>query len=95
MSSQLEEEIDSWKGFPWALRKEDRELWDEMIEEVRQHYAEAVEQSDKPLTTDPFFMALILAQQRTIERLKAQLQEAAGLNTQKRYIGQTSALGSR
>lgn len=35
MVSQLEEEIESWKGFPWALRKEDRELWDEMIEEVR------------------------------------------------------------
>jgi len=31
-----------------------------MIKEVRQHCAEAVEQSGKPLTTDPFFMALIL-----------------------------------
>jgi hypothetical protein len=60
IGSQLEEEIESWKGFPWALRREDRELWDEMIKEVRQHYAEAVELSGKPLTTDPFFMALIL-----------------------------------
>ncbi len=75
MGSQLEDEIESWKGFPWALRKEDRELWDEMIKEVRQYYAGAVEQSGKPLTTDPFFMALILSQQRTIERLKAQLRE--------------------
>jgi len=75
MGSQLEDEIESWKGFPWALRKEDRELWDEMIKEVRQCYAGAVEQSGKLLTTDPFFMALILAQQRTIERLRAQLRE--------------------
>ena len=79
MGSQLEDEIDSWKGFPWALRREDRELWDEMIKEVRQYYAEAVEESGKPLTTDPFFMALLLAQQRTIERLRAQLRDAAGL----------------
>ena len=78
MSSKLEEEIDSWKGFPWALRKEDREQWDEMTKEVRQRYAEAVERSDKPLTTDPFFMALILAQQRTIEWLRVQLKETEG-----------------
>ncbi len=73
MGSQLEDEIESWKGFPGTLRKDDRELWDQMIEEVRQYYAGAVEQSGKPLMTDPFFMALILAQQRTIELLKAQL----------------------
>jgi hypothetical protein len=44
-----------------------------MIEEVRQHYADTVEKSGKPLAVDPFFMALLLAQQRTIEFLKAQL----------------------
>jgi hypothetical protein len=41
MSSQLEDEIESWKGLPWALRKEERELWDEMIKEVSQRYARA------------------------------------------------------
>ncbi len=81
MGSQLEDEIESWKGFSWPLRKEDRELWEEMIEEVRQYYAGAVEQSGMPLTTDPFFMALILAQQRTIERLRAQLRDAEGLES--------------
>jgi hypothetical protein len=75
MSSQLEDEIKSWKGFPWALRKEDRDFWDQMIEEVRQDYTEAVEQSGKWLTTDPFFMALILVQQKMIVRLKSELEE--------------------
>jgi len=42
---------------------------------VRSCYARAVEQSGMPLTTDPFFMALILGQQRAIERLRAQLRE--------------------
>ena len=69
--SPLDEEIESWKGFPWALRKEDLELWNAMIKEVREDFGEAVESSGKPLTTDPFFMALLLAQQRTIKRLRA------------------------
>jgi hypothetical protein len=73
--SALEEEIESWKGFPWALRKEDAELWNEMINQVREYYAGAIEQSGKPLTVDPFFMSLFLAQQRTIEFLKAQLRD--------------------
>jgi hypothetical protein len=70
---QLDEEIESWKGFPWALRKEDRELWDAMIKEVREDFKEAIEESGKDLTTDPFFMALLLAQQRLIVRLQTEL----------------------
>lgn len=78
MSSQLEDEIESWAGFPRTLRKESRETWEEMIKEVRQYCAEAVEMSGKPLTTDPFFMALILAQQRTIKLLEAEITLVAG-----------------
>ena len=69
--SPLDEEIESWKGFPWALRKEDLELWNAMIEEVGDDFREAVEKSGKTFTTDPFFMSLLLAQQRTIRRLQA------------------------
>ena len=77
-ANQLEEEIESWKGFPWALRKEDLELWDAMIKQVRDDFGEAVEKSGKAFTTDPFFMALLLAQQRTIRRLRAVLRELGG-----------------
>ena len=31
MGSQLEDEIEGSKGFPWGLRKEDKELRDQMI----------------------------------------------------------------
>ncbi len=34
---------------------------------MRQHYSKAVDQSGRPLTTGPLFMALILVQQKTIE----------------------------
>jgi hypothetical protein len=70
---KLEEEIESWKGFPWALRKEDLELWNTMIKEVREEFSDAVEQSGKDFIADPFFMALLLAQQKIIKLLRAEL----------------------
>ncbi len=39
------------------------------------HYAGVEEEPGKPPRTDPLFMALVLAQQKTIERLRAQLWE--------------------
>jgi hypothetical protein len=68
-----DEEIESWKGFPWALRKEDLEVWNAMIKEVREDFGKAVERSGRTFTTDPFFMALLLAQQRMIRRLRGEL----------------------
>ena len=44
-----------------------------MIKEAREDFGEAVESSGKPLTTDPFFMALLLAQHKMIRRLQAAL----------------------
>ena len=73
MSSELDQEIDSWKGFPWALRRDDLELWNAMIKNVKDQFSEAVEASGKSLTTDPFFMALLLAQQKIIKQLQAEL----------------------
>jgi hypothetical protein len=72
-ASQLDEEIESWRGFPWALRKEDRKLWDAMINEVRDRFGEAVEKSGRTFTTDPFFMALLLAQQGMIKHLQREV----------------------
>jgi hypothetical protein len=78
LASQLDEEIESWKGFPWALRKDDLELWNAMINEVKERFGEAVEKSGKDLTTDPFFMSLLLAQQRTIKLLQAEVDALGG-----------------
>ncbi len=72
-ASQLDEEIESWRGFPWALRKEDLELWNAMIKEVKERFGEAVEKSGKTFTTDPFFMVLLLVQQRMIKGLQDEL----------------------
>ena len=76
-TSQLDEEIESWRGFPWALRNEDLELWNAMIQDVRE-FEEAVEKSGKSLTIDPFFMALLLTQQKMIKYLQEQLKVTKG-----------------
>lgn len=55
------------------MRKEDLELWNAMINEIREKFSDAVEQSGKDLTTDPFFMALLLVQQRVIKQIQAEL----------------------
>lgn len=91
-ASQLEEEIESWKGFPWALRKEDLELWNTMIEEVRHDFGEAVERSGKTYTTDPFFMALLLAQERMIRFLRGELR-ALGVKTPELSLETQTTLG--
>ena len=57
----LDEEIESWKGFPWALRKEDVEVWDGMIRGARE-YEYAIKKSGRWLTTEPYFMAMLLLQ---------------------------------
>jgi len=54
--SLLEEEIESRKWFSNVMRKDDRALWEAMVQESRESFGEAVEKSGKPLTVDPFFM---------------------------------------
>ena len=90
--SSLDEEIESWKGFPWALRKDDLELWHAMVKEVRDDFREAVEKSGKTFTTDPFFMALLLAQQRMISRLRGELKRL-GVETPDSSRGVQATLG--
>ena len=69
--STLDEEIESWKGFPWALRKEDVEVWDGMIRGARE-YEYAIKKSGRWLTTEPFFIAILLLQYKTIWSLEGE-----------------------
>ena len=71
--STLDEEIESWKGFPWALRKEDVEIWDRMIGGVRE-YEHAIKKSGRWLTTEPFFIAILLLQCKTIRSLEREVE---------------------
>jgi hypothetical protein len=67
----LDEETESWKGFSWALRKEDVEVWDKMIRATRE-YEYAIKKSGRWLTTEPFFITILFLQYKTIRSLEGE-----------------------
>src|SRR2546422_2115455 len=69
----LDEEIESWKGFPWALRKEDVEVWERMIRRAKE-YEYAIKKSGRWLTTEPFFIAILFLQYKTIRSLEGEVE---------------------
>lgn len=73
----LREELESWRPFIEALRLEDRRLAREMMESCWR-YAEAIEQSGKDYTTEPFFLTVLLTQERRIRGFEAELERLRG-----------------
>ena len=63
----LDDEIDMWKMFHETLRKESAELFGQMFDEVKE-YGKAIESHPKP--TEAFLLALMLKNQKRIEKLK-------------------------
>jgi hypothetical protein len=74
VKSSLQNEIDSWEGFVRVMRKEDRVLWEEAVLELKSGFEEAVEKSGRLLTVEPFFMSLLIAQQKTIVELRRRVE---------------------
>lgn len=64
----LTKEIESWKGFEYALREENRILFHEMLDECRKYGDAAIAKSDN-YSTESLFMALLLQQQKMINQL--------------------------
>jgi hypothetical protein len=80
-TNDLEGEIDTWEGFPKVMRKEDRELWEAMVQRVREDFGEAVERSDRLLTVEPFLMSLLVTQQKTIIELQDKVAKFVKMKT--------------
>lgn len=73
----LQQEIDSWRGFRRALRREDKEVFDRLFTHARQFTAEATNAS-RPVPFDALVMGILLGQQKEIERLEKELQSRGG-----------------
>ena len=67
----LTKEIESWNGFEYALREEDRELFKKMLNECYK-YSVAINAKGEPFPTEPLVMALLLSQQKMIDWLISQ-----------------------
>ncbi len=70
----LESEINKWKGFAWALRKDDREAFEKLMDMSRGFASEASNVTN-PIIFEPFIMSILLAQQVRIQKLEHQLKE--------------------
>ncbi|MEM2108661.1 MAG: hypothetical protein QXL10_05195 [Candidatus Bathyarchaeia archaeon] len=68
----LEEEIRRWNGFARALRTEDREAFDTLMDACRL-YASAASNATQPILFEPMIMSILLHQQKTLNRLEKAL----------------------
>ena len=69
----LEGEISRWNGFARALRKDDREAFEEMMDMCR-GYASESGNATNPIIFEPMVMSILLFQQRRIRQLEWELQ---------------------
>lgn len=68
----LEDEIDRWKGFAKALRIEDKEAFDALMDACRS-FASAGSNATQPIIFEPMVMSILLSQQKKIMMLEKEL----------------------
>jgi len=70
----LDKEIESWKGFEYALRGENKTLFNKMLSN-KQEYVECMSARSENFSTEGLFMILIHEQQKMINELITRLAE--------------------
>jgi len=70
----LDDEISRWKGFVNALRKEDREAFEALMDACR-GYASAGSNAVQPVLFEPMIMSMLLSQQVHLQRLQKELDD--------------------
>jgi len=68
----LEDEIRRWKGFANALRSEDREAF-EMLMDACRSYASAGSNAVQPVLFEPMTISILLSQQVRLQKLQKEL----------------------
>jgi hypothetical protein len=69
----LEREIQKWEAFLKALRKEDRDAFEELMNACRS-YASAAGAATRPVITEAMFMSILLSHQKNLKEFKAALE---------------------
>jgi hypothetical protein len=74
----LANEIESWKGFEYALRQPNATLFNKMLTECleNEEYAAAFKTKGPRDSAESLFMALILQQQKMISKLIEKMQNS-------------------
>jgi len=68
----LDKEIEAWKGFEYALREENKTLFNKMLSN-KGEYADCMSSRGENFSTEVLFMILIYEQQQIINQLIARL----------------------
>jgi hypothetical protein len=68
----LEDEMRRWKGFAKALRTEDKEAFEALMDACRL-YASAGSNATQPILFEPMVMSILLFQQKKLHRLQKAL----------------------
>jgi hypothetical protein len=72
----LTKEIESWGGFEYALREENRILFDKMLSKCRKReYTDCVNGKGENFSAEALFLILIFEQQKMISELIAKLSD--------------------
>jgi hypothetical protein len=69
----VEDEIRRWSGFAKALRKEDREAFDAVMDACRS-YASAASNATKPILFEPMMMSIVVSQQISLQKLRKEVE---------------------
>ena len=71
----LTKEIESWRGFGYALRQPNAKLFNKILSECldNEEYAAAFKTKGSQYSSESLFMALIFQQQKMINRLMQQI----------------------
>ncbi len=65
----LEDEIHRWRGFEKALRAEDRQAFEALMDACR-NYASAGSNATNPILFEPMVLSILLSQQVKVSRLE-------------------------
>ena len=68
----IEDEIRRWNGFAKALRSEDREAFETLMDACRS-YASAGSNAVQPILFEPMIISMLLSQQMRLQRLQKEL----------------------
>jgi hypothetical protein len=73
----IEDEIRRWNGFAKALRIEDREAFEALMDACR-NYASAGSNATQPVLFEPMVLSILVSQQKQIMRLEKALDAVCG-----------------
>jgi hypothetical protein len=76
----LEDEIHRWNGFAKALRREDREAFETLMDASR-GYASAGSNAVQPILFEPMIISMLLSQQIQLQRLQKELDALKSADT--------------